>query len=360
MNLNDQARSSENKSSDTRAQSVNLGLDGPLDRRWQGRVNLSWQESDDRTAADADSSSRRLGLGAGRPITLSGFEGNLWLDLSAIDSRSGGTTKNLAPALNANLAKGPHRISVNLGADYQDQQLANSDVDTVTSRLEYGFQRGRSDFGLGYTGYQRNPENAQSTNAYQLSAFWRYRFDYQSWDTAKPPGVTRRQGKVAHITDLAPGAPIGQTLARIPTKGYSEPAPGLLVFQQSLMEDIDAGQRLAVQGEAGSVSRSALVFDLDDVTDYQAVASLYQSIKNRLLKHYGAPAHADELGDFDQAMFVGLETGAFQRLLQWRLPEGVLRFGIPRRLDGIYRMELQFTQGQALVGDAAWSMEEVR
>lgn len=51
--------------------------------------------------------------------------------------------------------------------------------------------------------------------------------------------------------------------------------------------------------------------------------------------------------------FDDVQTDQFIRLSEWRMPDGVIRFGIPRRLDRIVRSFPDATQTR-------WSFEELR
>ena len=55
-----------------------------------------------------------------------------------------------------------------------------------------------------------------------------------------------------------------------------------------------------------------------------------------------------------------MNADRFIRVVQWELPGGVLRFGIPRRLDRRVRMEIQYAARFADPLSTRWSIEAVR
>ena len=79
-----------------------------------------------------------------------------------------------------------------------------------------------------------------------------------------------------------------------------------------------------------------------------------------LVTRYGTPTDFYETGSIDAPIAAGVESGSFIRLMEWARPEGVLRFGIPRRVDGQIRMELQFARELPPFRETSWSLESVR
>ncbi|MDQ6954447.1 MAG: hypothetical protein Q9M20_03285 [Mariprofundaceae bacterium] len=51
---------------------------------------------------------------------------------------------------------------------------------------------------------------------------------------------------------------------------------------------------------------------------------------------------------------------SWRNVAKWKRDGGTLRFGIPRRLDGKVRMELQFGRNFPALKDTLWSLEQVR
>jgi len=83
-------------------------------------------------------------------------------------------------------------------------------------------------------------------------------------------------------------------------------------------------------------------------------------VRRRLVSEFGRPASFFDRGQFSPALASDLSAERFIRITEWDLPEGVLRFGIPRRLDGVVRMELQFARGFPDPQRSDWSLDSVR
>jgi len=86
----------------------------------------------------------------------------------------------------------------------------------------------------------------------------------------------------------------------------------------------------------------------------------YEKIRSTLMDTYGRPSDFFERGTVTPRMLDDIRTGTFIRIMEWKRPQGTIRFGIPRRLDGKVRMELQFAEGFPPYGETLWSLEEVR
>jgi hypothetical protein len=114
-----------------------------------------------------------------------------------------------------------------------------------------------------------------------------------------------------------------------------------------------------LRGENGRVSRSGLIVDFQDVGDGRDAAQSFQDVMDWLVSRYGRPAMVAEEGDFGPGFRADVNSGSLIRVYEWRLAGGVLRFGIPRRLDGAVRMEAQFAPSFPAAVDTLWSFEEV-
>jgi hypothetical protein len=79
-----------------------------------------------------------------------------------------------------------------------------------------------------------------------------------------------------------------------------------------------------------------------------------------LVDALGKPVTFQEEGDFTANLRVDLERGRFVRLYEWATPSGVLRFGIPRRLDRKVRLEIQHAQSFPEARAALWSIEPLQ
>jgi len=83
-------------------------------------------------------------------------------------------------------------------------------------------------------------------------------------------------------------------------------------------------------------------------------------VRAKLSRRLGAPGRTFDRGTFggDPAADIRAETVA--RLSEWTVPGGIVRAGVPRRLDGAVRVEAQFRATFPPPRDSLWSIDAVR
>src|SRR5207247_2183194 len=86
----------------------------------------------------------------------------------------------------------------------------------------------------------------------------------------------------------------------------------------------------------------------------------FERVRQILLDRYGRPSAFLEEGDPGSDVAAAVNGGGFIRISEWSRADGVLRFGIPRRLDGQVRIEIQFAQDFPSLRDTLWSIQEVK
>ena len=135
---------------------------------------------------------------------------------------------------------------------------------------------------------------------------------------------------------------------------------GLVVYEATLLEDIDERQRLVLVPENGDLATSALIVEFTDPTDPAATARAYEKVQEALLKRYGSPSFNFERGGFTANLVDDVNADRLIRITEWATDDGTIRLGIPRRLDLQVRMEVQHARNFPSPGDTRWSIERVR
>ena len=135
---------------------------------------------------------------------------------------------------------------------------------------------------------------------------------------------------------------------------------GYRVYEYPLFRDVFRRQRLALQFDQGLLARSALIIDFDDVGDRNSVLQTFEQVRQMLIRDLGNPSRTYEEGEFSASLAQDLNAQRLTRIVEWSVPGGVIRFGIPRRLDGQVRMEIQHATRFTQSGETLWSIEGVR
>ncbi len=365
-----QNRNSDTGSTDTLSQTLNASLSKSLPHDWNGRAAWFYQHLNDQTATNADRLTNQLSISADHPIRIGGFEGLITPGVNLRTLRNGGNYSNdVTPSLALSLHRGPHALRVDYASQIQHRRLALSgpDIDTHTLNLDYRYTRGASVFGIEANAFNRNPDPGQHTNAYRVSLTWTYNFDrppLRLARAARPPAPSPGPGVTIRIDPyaLAPGLPRAAVMRALATAGISGASRqgAYLVYEYPLFNRILKRQRLGLRFMAGSLADSVLIIDFDDVGDRDSVKQTYERVRQELLRRYGPATRTYEQGRFTAGFVDDVNRQRLIRLVEWETPSGILRFGIPRRLDGQVRMEIRHARRLPRPGETLWSVEAIR
>lgn len=352
---------------------LNLNLNKPLPGDWTGRMGVFLQNINDTGTGNADGITRQLSLNADHAFTLAGFSGYITPGLLLRSTRHGGRdSDDWSPTIAMSLNKGPHNLSMDYRGLMENRlaSTAAADVDTHTFNLDYRYRYGRHQFGLEANLFGRDPAPGQSTEAYRISAFWRYEFDRPAAVAAAAPAAAAVSAPAAALTvdlrSLAPGTPASQARERLQQAGVDGGTRQgrYMVYEYPMLQDVLQRQRLAVEYAAGVVQRSAYIIDFDEVGNVDSVRQTFERVRQVLIRNFGAPTRTIEEGDFGAdfgADFAAaVNSQRLVRLVEWETSTGTIRFGIPRRLDRQVRMEVQYGLSFPPPGETLWSLEEIR
>lgn len=368
-----QDATNEAETLDRRSWVASANLGGALGAGWHAQLGLYHQSVDDRIAGAADPATSQVTAMATRAWNAGAVSTTLSPGLTwrRVTGEPGAVTE-VTPVLNFSVAGGPHSFNGSLGRQRLDPRLEGAfDIRTTNARLDYRYAQGRHVFGADALRYDRATDQpGGATDTWRVALFWTMAFD-------KPARVASGAAPAAAVS-TAYAAPVGRDISALLALGPGTDAataerrlreggltgisrqPGLMVVEARLLAEVEARQRLALAEEAGRIARSSLVVSFEDATSPQAFAREFERVRRALLDRFGPPAANFEEGAFDAGFVNALNAGRFIRVMEWPAASGRLRFGIPRRLDGQVRMELQYAPAFGTPRDALWSLEAVR
>ena len=347
---------------------LNANFAKALPDQWTGNLGLFVQQVDDRVAGAPDTTSTQVQLGATHAVSFGGWSGSFTPGISMRRTHGDASaTKEWSPSLALALSRERSSFSASYG--YQKLQPNDGTLATITVnalRLDYRYSVGRNTFGIEASAYDRRVTIGQYNDTYRVAATWTYSFDKpaqyvaRATTTAAPSGALPRD--VILLAGIAPGSDLDGALARLAEAGLrGETRQGdAVVYEQRLIDDLVERQRVAVEHGAGRVKRVALVIGLDDPNNASAVAQTFERVRKALLDRYGAPAFSLEEGAIAPTLVADLNAGRVIRVMEWQTSTGKLRLGIPRRLDGQVRIEVQHAANFGSPRDTLWSVEAVR
>lgn len=357
--------------SNATVQAMTLSLNHPLAGGMNGRVSASFNDTNNRVAGGFVSISKTLGADLDMPVKAWGFTGNLSFGLQyrrAMPNSSG--QEAWAPRLATQLVRGPHSLSLDWSSQRQNM-LAPGAVDVISStpNLSYRYQTGQHVLGLEYNYNLRKPQPGLATEGERVSAFWTFNFDQparvstvvQGAHAAPIPTPAVRATQVPGFFSLKPGMTLTDAKNLLGEQGIrtSVDLEGLKVFEATALPQLSQRQRIGLAHEAGDVDTLALVLDVDNPADGIGLIRQYEEVRRVFLDSLGNPSEFLDRGDVVPNVADAIRAGTFIRLTEWRVAGGTVRMGLPQRLDGQVRIEIQYTR-LPLTSQTRWSLEALR
>ncbi|QJR16748.1 hypothetical protein [Usitatibacter palustris] len=335
---------------------------------WVVSGNLLYQRVDDRVLVGTDPRTKQVGVNVLYPVSFGVVSGSigagvLWRDVSGTPF----ATRDVQPTVQLSLFGGPHRFNLNAGRLAQDPSApAAPDLDTVNFAADYRYRWGRHEFGADITVFDRKPSPGEKTEAYRAGITWTYYFD--STPTVAPAGaplavVGGAAGPITRdasvLTSIAPGDGLDDTLTRLSASGITGGTrePTAVVYEVRLLPEVEERQRLMLMNAHGRIDRAALVVSLSPTGGGDDPARVYERVLRSMIERFGRPATTFEEGTFGAGFTRDLAAGRFIRIAEWITPGGTLRLGIPRRLDGVARIEVHHARSFPTPRDTNWGVE---
>lgn len=358
---------------DRRFYTANVNLNKPLLSGWNGRIGVFLQRLDDFISTGTDTDTQQYSIGADHAVTVAGFNGSATLGMMLRQVHGGTTaTSDWSPTLAYNLVKGPHQTSMFFSLLSQNPSaVSTSDVNTSKFLIDYRYTKRQDTMGVEFNVTGRTQDPGQSTSSYRVSAFWTHSFEkLPKYASAGSVALTDAVGSsgaqltanLGLLLNLVPGLDMNDLMARLEAGGIKGGIrqPGVVVYEIRLMEHIDQRQRLALLEDTGSLSKAALIINFDDIGNRESVAQTFERVRKILIDRFGNPSSVFEEGSFSPSLAADVNSGNFIRIMEWTTASGRLRFGIPRRMDGQVRIEIQHARSFGPPRDTLWSIETVR
>jgi len=365
-----QDATNKDRTTDTLTQNVNINLNIPKIASWTARVGYQYQNMYNRVPGSDDNEVNQLSINADHPLSFWNINGSITPGF-VVRKINNSTSRawEVNPTLALSLRTGQHSLDYNLSWYDQRRLIANNpDVATTTQSLNYRYTTKKYIFGIECSSGYRVPDPGRSTDYYKIGAFFTYYFEKQpikiqpvKTDMARAD-IPAPSPLAIDISSLTPGLKIDAVTENLRKNNILNPVSeeGLLVYETRLMEEIELRQRLALVHKNNILRKSAIIIDFGFMERPDDMMQAFQRIRSILLDRYGTPTNFYERGTVSRNLINDIQTGNFIRITEWSKPGGVIRFGIPRRLDGQIRMEIQFADNFPPYGETLWSVEEVR
>ncbi len=351
---------------DSTTRSLTASISRPLNGGWTGDISFNWISTHNHIAAATSAVSRNLNLGLAHTVTLYGWRGTFRPAVSLIHNSGNGSFDNYAPSVALQLVRGRHRLQANLNLSRQKSGIRSGiDTDSAAFAFRYAYQASKRDaITLDMDLFAREADPGRGSEAYRLGLAWRHSFNRPHLSRSRRPSAEVSGNEVPRdrlLTEFAPGSVSTGMQSAVAQAGLgaARRIGPFRIYEVHLLPELDLRQRFVLDIEAGVLQGTDLVIDFDSLGDPDGIEQRFERVREILLRRYG-PADRDlHRGAFGPSLGADLQAGSFVRAMEWDLPGGVLRFGIPRRVDGIVRMELRYARELPSAYDGDWSITEL-
>lgn len=350
--------------------SINANMAIPLITNWNLRLSAGFQETIVRKGTATNNAIQQYGMDLGHNLSYMGFTGNVNAGVlfnkrrqKDRDSEDYGFNFSSSIAKDALRLIGSYRY-------YMQNQLTNlMDRRTQGFNVAAEYTYGRNLFRAeGDCGMNQPAKGTQSRDTRFLFT-WTYSFEKPAQRRVITPEVTKLKPDerpevpltIKTLADFRPGLPIKKVkdaLHAINIKDGIEQGRNI-IYETVWFEDITQRQRLVLTHSLGNLERVTIIIDLVQTGELETIGQLYRRIQAHLTRTFGTPV-TQEKGEFGPNIVSDLRNNAFVRISDWTTPTGTLRLGIPRRLDGIVRIEVQHAESFPLSYLTPWGLEEVQ
>jgi len=366
----------EDCTTDSRSEVLRAACSRPITELWSADGSVALQADKD-CRGNTQGWSDDFRLSATRRLSLWGWDGSIspGVTYRYVQQHTGSDSRQWLPTLAADLTRGPHFFNLSANASSL-HQLEDDTVDTddYTAAATYGCRAGPHALSLEYEWTKHAPEPGAHTRGYKVALQYTYQFGLVA--KASRRGVSFRlapQGRPAYdwsadkdqptielLAGIEPGQPIEAVRERLKAEQnvtLDTSKPQYDTVDLRLLDEIDQRQRLILKHRDGKITTAALIVDLADVGSLDTVEQTFVKVRTALARTFGQPANFFEDGDFTRNLRIDLARGQFARVYEWFTPAGVIRLGIPRRLDHSLRIEIHHAKTFPPARQSLWGLE---
>jgi hypothetical protein len=335
--------------------SSNFNFTHPLDDLTTGRIGAQYRLIDHHVgAADTDTAQVNVALDRRFVIDDWGVEGSGSLGFTYRENGSEGelTARDMTPNAGINFNWGAHTFAADYRAQIQNRRQGGQDLVSHHVGLNWSWNEGPHRFA--FDGWE--PRGLEDTKAYKVGftctlsfnkavgQSFRDGFDEAPNLVPLEPDAPKADVRFTPASDmmaLTPGQPMTETVHSLEAGGITGgfDIAGVTVYETAvLLPQISERQRLAMVSKKDGLRTAALIIDVAEPRDAER---LFTGVEGELARRYGQPSDAFSEGDFTGDVGAKIGNGELIRATEWRGPGGPLRPFIPRRLDGVVRLEIQ-------------------
>lgn len=345
----------------------------PLPAAMTLRLNGGFQDLNVRQGGAGDRELFQYGLDVSRSLAFAEIAASLSLGYQFVNLRQQGQgSRDSGVNLAASLSREAHRFRCSYRhlAQNRDTGLVDNTSNVFSAAYEYVYHQHQ--FRLEMENSQRHPENSPSSRDTRFMLVWNFTLDRPASGISRrfeelPVSAPEKKTEQVQLLDgnslegLFPGSDFDRVLEALAGRGIlgGVQEGRFRIFETLWFEEISQRQRLVLERTGSRLTRAGILIDLDAVGEPESFEHLYERLRSVLIRRYGAPI-SQEKGVFEPGMADELRAGRFLRISDWHTPAGVIRLGIPRRMDGRIRIEVVYASSFPLSAIMGWGFEDIQ
>ncbi len=366
-----QSREDRSKTADDETYSFRSQLAAPLAAGWMGNFGLAIKDHESHVDSSNDDL-REVKLGASRSFNYGLLKMRVAPALLYRAIRGSTEADEVQSSMDVGLVLDRH--SMDLRYSFMDQIAGGGaavDNRSHNAGMRYGYRYGSHDFAVEADYQVRDPSGSATSRGRRVALVYTFNFSKPAGQPLFSPKTRRvffAAEEESHETgelklssfELAGDLVLAK--GRLARAGHtiSQEIDGALIYEARWLDEIDQRQRVILENQGRLLSRVSLLVDFDDVGRPESIAQTYGRVERALLRRYGQPSRRIEEGELAGEDLAGrIRTGEVVRTIEWDTPAGTVRAGLPRRLDGTIRIEIQLSSQFGSLRDSAWSVERI-
>jgi hypothetical protein len=234
----------------------------------------------------------------------------------------------------------------------------------------YSFTTGKHSISLEGNYDDRDPELNTDTHDYKIGISYTISFEKparilthtgRTVTPVLPEGKAPPSKKIFQLADFSLGMNFSDAVSSMESQlgGQGVKLPGMVVFETEFYDDIDQRQRLVLVQDKKRLETAGVIISLKDIGGLDTTEQIYRNLQAVITKRYGAPATYN-IGEFSTNLVNDVNAGKFIRNSEWTVSGGKIRLGIPQRLDGTVRIEVQYAASFPPPRQTFWSIEGLK
>ena len=340
--------------------SIGLNLQKVINDSWTGRYAFRGRRNDNNTTSNI-THAQDHSLTFDHVWSWNDMNGVVSPGIAYIESSDDTRSdRQIGPQFTATANLHNHSASASYQFRQIEQKLPETNIFTDSATLRYAYTINEHTMALTGDYFSRDLANSD-TNAYRVGLTYTINFNYTG-DMGRHADTGTFATTDAAYSDVLFLPRLGQTSddLRAASAANNLTAPRKVgkfeVIEERPLPRINLRQQVVYLFKDDALTKHAVVFEPTSEST-TLLARDFQSTLNEVIRKFGRPSSSHENGKFSATLSEDLASGQFRRMYEWNKDGRIIRFGIPRRLDGQIKFELTGATTFPAPGNPMWGID---